>query len=199
MAILFQSFWQPLNGTRAQVVADINTFLTANPAIVILNVAMSRTVDSRKSDKLRIRIMYDTTAGVTYSANLVTSTSAAFAAFALANPTFYTLHMLDVSERDARSLDPGAVLIFGTTNPIHPGNQVLIAEANAAIAAGGTTTGAAKIYDSNATLLSASTTVTNGSALFAWPMGQRNLVIFDPDTHRLIGIPSCSGTGNPIP
>jgi hypothetical protein len=203
MAVLMKSFYQEVNGTREDVVTDIDAFLIANPSITILSIAQSRSTTPRESDKLRIRLLYSDSgyanAAFLVSGSQTTPLDVAFAAFALANPTLRILTALDLTERTARSVDFGSILIIGTTDPVHAGNQVAVAEAIGGIAAGGVTSGAAKIYDSGANLISASTPVVNVSLTSAWPAGQRNLVVFDPDTNSYIGIPSCSGTGNPLP
>lgn len=204
MSTLLKSFYQDVNGTRAEVVADINAFLLANPSIVILSIAQSRSTTARESDRLRIRLLYSDVAGYANEAFLISGSAAtpldaAFTIFAAGNPTVRILQALDLTERSARSIDFGGILLIGTTAAIRAGNQVAVAEAIGLIAAGGTASGAAKIYDSGGNLLSASTPIVNGSLATAWPAGQRNLVVFDPDTNLYIGVPSCSGTGNPLP
>lgn len=198
-----QSFTQGVSEGRQALITRFNTGL-ASSTKQLISVTVQRFYSTRDNEHLKIRVLYNSTQGNANTASYVEGNATAtleqsFTAYQTANPSRQLLFVLDLTNRTPRSVDRGAVCVITSASLPRAGREAYVAEALGNIVAGGITSGLVKLYDSNETLINASVTAFNTSLLSAWPTGQRNLVVYDPATNNLIGIPSCCGTGNPLP
>lgn len=203
MSYLMQSFTQGVSEGRQAMITRVNTALAVGTRLII-SATVQRFYSTRNNEHLKIRILYNDTLGNSNVATYIEGTASStleqsFTAFQTANPTAQVLVVLDLTNRTPRSVDRGAVCAITTTTIPQTSREVYVAEALGNIVAGGTHVGAAKLYNSNGVLVNASVPIINGSLLSAWPQGQRNLVVYDATSDALIGVPSCCGTGNPLP
>lgn len=203
MSFQVQSFTQGVSEGRAALVTRVNTAL-AGTARQIISASVQRFYSTRNNERLTIRLLYNTAGGNANTAAYVEGTTsstleASFTSYQTANPTKQVLFVLDLSNRTPRAVERGAVCVIATATLPRAGREAYVGEALGNITLGGTNAGTAKLYDSNGILISASAPVVNVSLLTTWLTGQRNLVVFDPITNVLIGIPSCCGVGNPLP
>lgn len=203
MSFFMQSFTQGVSEGRQALITRFNTGLASSNKQLI-SATVQRFYSTRDNERLKIRVLYNSTLGNANTASYVEGTPAAtleqaFSTYQTANPSRQLLFILDLANRTPRSVDRGAVCVITTASLPRAGREVYVAEALGNIAAGGTTSGLVKLYDSNETLINPSVTAFNVSLLSAWQTGQRNLVMYDPATNNLVGIPSCCGTGNPLP
>jgi len=203
MSFQVQSFTQGVNEGRQSLITRLNTAL-AGGTRQIISATVQRFYSTRDNERLKIRLLYNTAGSNANTAAYVEGTAAAtleasFTAYQTANPARQLIFVLDLSNRTPRSVDRGAVCVISSATLPRSDREAYVGEALGNILLGGTTAGTVKLYDSNETLISASAPVVNVSLLTTWLTGQRNLVVFDPITNTLIGIPSCCGVGNPLP
>jgi hypothetical protein len=198
MPYAIKTFREAVNGTPATLAAEMQVWFTANPTIIVLSVSQSRFFSTTNSEQLVVRLLYRYGPaqgfGFLHRADLVagdstTTLAAAYTAFAAANPTFYHLFSIEATQRTSRLQDYGSVIVISTAEAPRFGGEVYVAEPLGNIVIGGI--GNAKIYNSNGSVVNASTPIRNVSMANDWPAGERNLMVYDQDTCVRIGIPSC--------
>ncbi len=205
---LVQTLRSPFNQGPQGLYAVLVAWLAAHTGITIQSVDWYRPQSTFSGDQSRLRIAYiDPGAGIggavgaTWIARLFQTTptqtaqDAFIAAFGggLALTPFF---MLDVTNHERTMNDPDSLLVFGVqTDGAVPSPGLLghdraafIAQPTAPIAAG--SDGPCAVWDASGRLVGSAVTVTNVGAV-SWSATDRNYVVYDELTGKLIALPSC--------
>lgn len=204
VAVLVATITAPLNQGALGLFHALQTFLSANPGIHIVDATFQRLDSEEPADIQRISLLYETGLAITggWQARYYTTTSAggpaatAFTTDLGLGATFVPWFTIPTTRYKPARSQSDEFIILGVNTASDPfgfnRKNIYIAQPAAPIAGGAA--GTATLFDGSGSTLGTKTITNVGNK--TWIANQRNYVVMDETTGLLIGVPTCDASSS---